>query len=54
MYGSLIVAIRILFEALCAGVVPLDADPTHVLRFPHAHDAGAVPRRQRHVLLEPR
>ena len=47
-------AIRILFKALSAGVVPLDADATHVLCFPHAHEAGAVPRCQRHILLNAR
>ena len=47
-------SIRILFEPLRAGVVPLDPDAADILRFPHADDAGAVPRRQRHILIDGR
>ena len=51
MYGSLDGAIRILFEPLFSGVVPLDSDPSDVLRLPHPDDSRAVAWRQRNVLL---
>ena len=51
MYGSLTAAVRILFEALASGVVPLDSDPPDVLRLPHPDDSCAVTRCQRYVLF---
>jgi len=44
-------SVRILVQALAAGVVPLNPHASDVLLLPHSNDACAVARCQRHVLL---